>query len=200
MRKASFFIPLLFFNHLFSQPNFRNDTSYRSFGNWILPKIDSAFKLDKDNIFEYRVWILPALKRIKTLFILSLKNDKWQIRSFNYGWRPVTESSLEFFLEESKSKNEDLRVLINEIGQNNYLDIPDGDSLKDRRGEIADAGVLDGESYCFELISKRSKRSYFYHCPGYNAKAYNYIKEFQQVINIIKALYRFYGIKDYRVC
>lgn len=54
---------------------------YTAYRNWF-DKIDSVYHLQKDNDFELRVWIRPALSFYPLLFTLSCQNNKWKARLF----------------------------------------------------------------------------------------------------------------------
>ena len=183
----------------FSQISFENDSSYFPYQPKTYLRIDSMGHLNKDVDFEYRLWVSPALKYKHYLFIISLKEEKWGLRWFEYGWKQVQDSSFRDFAER-KPFNNNIKSLVAELEKNEFLKIPAANDVKDSTGKIADVAALDGVFFSFELISKENKRAYFYHCPEYNMKEYPYIKTFQQVINIIKAIFRYCGLGDFYIC
>lgn len=189
----------LSFKSLVAQQVFENDKDFSPFLHNAYKKIDSTFNLDKKVDFEYRIWVVPALRPTYFLFVVTQKENQWNFRWFEYG-RSFTDSTSARLIKEKETPGKDINQLIKKFEENQYLAIPRADKVKDSTGQVADLAVLDGISYCFELISKKNKRFYFYHCPGYHEKEYPYVITFEQVMNIIRALLRYCGLGDTYIC
>jgi hypothetical protein len=183
-----------------SQLSFPDDIDFRPFLQRSINNIDSAFHLEKDNEFEFRLWVSPALSHRRYCFILTLKEKKWIARLFLDGYKPYQDSLVTRDLQEINIEKDNLDILVKELEKNNYLLIPSPETLVNKEGKPADVPVLDGVLYHFELIGQKSKRSYSYQCPALKSEEYGYIKEFRQVVNIISAVLKFCNIKDHRIC
>jgi len=194
--KKSILFTLIICQQAIAQPVFKNDSSYSAYGKWVLPELDSVFHLNNNPDFTFRVWIDVYLQMRKQVFILSLKDGKWSARFFVYGWKvkPGTDTLDGKEYLEIKAPEDKIPDLLKGLEKNNYLDIPESETLRDRKGKLAHQYVLDGTFYCFELISANSKRLYSYHCPGVDKKAYPYIKTFKQVLNIIGLVHKYFGL------
>ena len=70
------------FTHVFCQPIFNNDTSFKASSETLYSIIDSSFNLEKNNDFEMRFWCTYSKTMKRQLFILALKNNNWTARLF----------------------------------------------------------------------------------------------------------------------
>jgi hypothetical protein len=186
---------------LFSQPRFENDTSsYNHYSNIVIGKIDTSFKLEKENDFEFRLSILPARSRYHCLFILSLKNGIWGTRLFEYEFKPSQQTFTISDVQEKTIRSTEIEKLLNQLNENHYLSIPDEKTLVDKEGKpTLNQTARDGIVHYFELINAKSRRSYYYDCPSSNAKKYEYIDAYRQVKNIINAIFTYCRIsKQFR--
>lgn len=178
-----FFNPLTF-NIVNSQPVFQNDSTFKPFHKSLFNEIDSAFKLDKEAQFELRFWTLSSKTMKRQLFILSLKNSNWTARLFS---RTVYQKDT---LIEISVIQTNLNKLWKKLKKKNLLTIPREEDLVDKNGNQINDPIHDGVSYLFELISTENKRWYWYHCPKSFSEDYKYIKEYKDVVGIIKIVYK----------
>lgn len=176
------------------QFSFKNDTSFAPFFQSFIKKVDSSFTLSKENAFELRFWALQAKTQDKYLFILTNKNNSWTARLFTekgHYAEPLAEKELQ---PGNPAK------LWEQLNKKNLLAIPDNSELKDKKDNVLDVSAYDGATYIFELITKTNKRSYLYHCPKINAEEYKNIKEFGQVVAMIRLIYSYCGISPNYIC
>ena len=184
------------FQRLSAQPIFENDEKFKPFFKRAYNNINSKFQIKNNANFEYRFWAVRGLDMTYVLFILTQKDNKWNIRCFNNGWGSDIRSNDKYGLKEIKAADTNLIQLVTLLENNDFLQIPDQRSLKDSLGNRAEVAVADGELYIFDVISKKNKRSYSYHCPDAGIKEYPYIRSYEQVINIIKAIFKYYKLND----
>ena len=171
-----------------AQFDFPNDSAYRPFLKSTYKQIDRKFHLEKAPEFELRIWTNSFVMGISDLFILSYKQSKWTARLFrNTDYKEIDEKRLPDIYLDS---------LWAGLMANNVLTIPESKFLKDSSGREAQIGINDGTHYVFELSAGKNKRSYFYHCPQTHAEEYKYIKEFTQVVNILKLIFSFCNTTD----
>jgi hypothetical protein len=188
-RFMKFFLLLLLFNLLIAksmvaQPVFKNDTAFRPFSQQLVTTIDSNFHLKSNADFELRFWTLIAKTLERRLFILYLDNGKWTARLFR------KTSFLKDTLVEITVKQDKLKKLRERLNEYKLLTIKNEAELRDKYGNEINDPVYDGISYCFELITGKNKRSYWYHCPKSSAENYPYIKEYKYIVKIITLIYQ----------
>jgi hypothetical protein len=178
------FFTLLTLKSAFSQPIFKNDTSYKPFSQNLAKEIDSNFHLEKNVDFEMSFWTLISKTMERRLFVLSLNNGKWTARLFKKTYY-LTDTLVEVSISQ---KN--LEKLWKNLNKNNLLTISEEFELRDKKGNEINDRVHDGISYSFEFISKKNKRGYWYHCPKRFSEEYKYIKEYKYVLDIIRLIYK----------
>lgn len=195
--KITFFIlisiVLSFKNNIRAQPVFNNDTSHTSIFESLIHQVDSSFSLEKNVDFELRFWTLISKTAERRLFILYLKDSKWSARFFQ---KIIFQKDT---LKEVPVSQENLEALWKQLKKNRILTLPHEDDLRDKNGkEILDP-VYDGHSYRFELLTKKNKRSYRYTCPNSFSKDYRNIKEYKQVVKLVRLIYKYLKI-EYYIC
>jgi hypothetical protein len=183
----------------FGQFSFKNDSTDSRIQSGAMEEIDKKFHLQKDNNFEFRLFIFPKFSDAKeglSIFIMTFKNGEWKARLFQNAWSP--KNSQEIPLQTSG-----IDSLWRELDKNEALTIPLAQTLVDKKGEIL-LDQLQGDnnsmSYSFELLTKNAVRHYAYKCPLEFLKKYDYIETFKKVSNIVQLILRFCGIDSKLSC
>lgn len=195
--------PLLLFlviaNVSFGQFSFKNDSTDMRIQSGSMEEIDKKFNLQKDNDFEFRLFIFPKWSDNKeglSLFILTSKNGVWKARLFQNAWSP-NES------HEIPLGTDGIDSLWKELNENDVLTIPLAQDLVDKKGEII-IEQLQGDnnsiSYSFELLTKTAYRNYGYKCPLEFSKKYDYIVTFKKVSKIVQLILQFCQIGNKLSC
>lgn len=164
-----------------------------------MEEIDKKFHLQKDNDFEFRLFIFPKLSDTKeglSIFLLTYKNSESKARLFQNAWSPNNSQEIPLRIDSIDS-------LWRELDKNNALTIPLAQTLVDKKGEIL-IDQLQGDDnsilYSFELVTKDAVRHYAYKCPLEYSKKYDYIETFRKVSNIVRLILQFCGIENKMSC
>lgn len=202
--KATTIIPIsiLLFKCSFGQIDFVDDTALDDRFLDLNQKIDSAFKLERSNDFEFRLWTQASMTSYKNLFILSKKGSLWKARFF--------ESSVSRKREfrEIVIRNNKLDSLWQRLEANQVLTLPTQDSLKfkmkifiadtsyalDAEDTYKQVQIMDGISYNFQLFSGRKRRVYDYHCPQSYSRNYPNVEELYRAFAIIVLVRKYVGL------
>lgn len=180
--------------HSFGQFTFKDDNTDMRIQGGVMEEIDKKFNLQKDNEFEFRLFILPNRSDNQEglyIFIISFNSGLWKSRLFKNAWS--TEQSQEIPL-----KSDGLDNLWKELDKNNVINIPLAQTLVDKSGKIVIDQLERGDSsilYSFELLTKDAYRSYAYKCPLKFSKKYDYISTFKSVSNIVQLILLFCKIE-----
>jgi hypothetical protein len=183
----------------FGQFSFKNDSTDSRIQSGAMEEIDKKFNLQKDNDFEFRLFIFPKWSDTKeglSIFILTFKNGGWKARLFQNAWS--TKNSQEIPL-----RTEGIDSLWKELDKNDALTIPLAQNLVDKKGEILiDQLQADNNSilYSFELLTKTAVRHYAYNCPLEFSKKYEYIVTFKKVSKIVQLILQFCRIENKLSC
>jgi hypothetical protein len=177
-----------------AQFDFQNNPNYKPFLSKTYKKTERVYHLNHNNDFELRFWAVRFLDMNINLFVLSSKDGVWSARFFNNA------ETGDFSLKEKKLAEENIGELWDGLIENNILSISNSSLLKDSSGKEATIAINDGTSYNFELVTPKSKRDYFYHCPKEHALEYKYIKEFSWVVNIIELIFKYCKLSDELLC
>lgn len=143
--------------------------------------IDNLYQVTRQGDFQLLFWMLPGQQDRRTLLALTNKNGQWQARYFE---RQKEDGSLTW--KERSISQEGIETLWKGLQENDVLHIKSSADLKDLSFRPVEGGVL----YFFELLDKKGKRAYYYHCPKHQQQ-YNNHKEFSRIINMIQLLYKF---------
>ena len=183
----------------FGQFSFKNDSTDSRIQSGAVEEIDKKFRLQKDNDFEFRLFIFPKVSDAQeelTIFIMTFKNGKWKARLFQNAWSPKNS-------QEIRLRTEGIDSLWRELAKNDALTIPLAQTLADKEGEIV-TDQLQGDNnsmlYSFELLTKDAVRQYAYKCPLEFSRKYEYIETFKKVSNIVQLILRFCGIENKLSC
>ncbi|MBB5437766.1 hypothetical protein HDC92_001440 [Pedobacter sp. AK017] len=160
--------------------------------------VDSTFHLDKNYIFELRLWKRHLSYNFDDVFILRLKNNKWTARYFDlkdsFGDKTkFTERKVD------QTKADQLWV---KLVENKVLTIPDEKVLQDRLllYKIDSANIdlviqrismTDGVLYGFELSTPDKKRHFSYSNPESLLKYYGNVEELYRVVIINMLIQKF---------
>lgn len=168
-------------------------------------QVDSIFKLDKNYEFELRIWEIGGLFNYRKVFIMTLKDYKWNIRYFDWDFNIKKDIKL----KEISLKNADINLLwrkihdqhyVNQIPSkefiahrfiNYYVDYENPEYSGGKRTEI-----LDGRIYNFELLKPDKKRYFNYDNPQEFHKTFPNIEELFHVSAVIAFIEKY--IKDNR--
>jgi len=183
----------------FGQFSFKNDSIDSRIQSGAMDEIDKKFRLQKDNDFEFRLFIFPKFSDTKeglSIFIMTFKNGEWKARLFQNAWSPKDS-------QEIPLRAGGIDSLWREVDKNDALTIPLAQTLVDKKGEILiDQLQSDNNSmlYSFELLTKNTVRHYAYKCPFEFSRKYDYIEPFKKVSNIVQIILRFCGIENKLSC
>ena len=165
-----------------------------SYYSSIISELDSISKFDHTNDFELRLFVSVDYFKKGTVFLMASKKGHWYAKFFESFRDTLTH------FKETIIRTDSISHLWNDLLNNNVLTIPNSWDLRDSVKLEPNSQVLDGTNYIIELISKDSKRRYSYHCPKSMMEEYPYILAYKNVVTIIKLIYRFCGISNFRVC
>jgi hypothetical protein len=152
--------------------------------------IDALYQVSKKGDFQLLFWMLPGQLDRRTLLVLTSNNNQWQARYFerqkengNLTWKeqPVSQHGLE--------------TLWKGLLENDVLHVKSSGEIKDLSFHPVEGGTL----YFFELLDKKGKRAYYYHCPKHQQQ-YNNHKELSRIINMIQLLNNFTQEKQKPIC
>ena len=177
-----------------SQITFKNDAAYVSYYSGILNEIDSISKFDHNNDFELRLFVSVDYFKKGRVFLMASKKGHWYAKFFESFRDTLTH------FKETKIRTDSIAHLWKSLLNNNVLTIPNSWELRDSINEKPQTQVIDGTNFIIELITKNSKRRYSYHCPKSMKEEYPYILAYQNVVTIIKLIYQFCGISNFKVC
>jgi hypothetical protein len=183
----------------FGQFSINDDSTDSRIQSGAMEEIDKKFHLQKDNDFEFRLFIFPKLSDTKeglSIFLLTYKNSESKARLFQNAWSPNNSQEIPLRIDSIDS-------LWRELDKNNALTIPLAQTLVDKKGEIL-IDQLQGDDnsilYSFELVTKDAVRHYAYKCPLEYSKKYDYIETFRKVSNIVRLILQFCGIENKMSC
>jgi hypothetical protein len=181
--------------------SFNRDTTELKINTHYNRILDSAYKLDKNYDFEFRLWKRYLSNNFDNVFIMRLRNNQWTASYYDrnngiidriiFTERPVDQSRL----------NQLWELLV----QNNVLTLPDQRALNERMvtyvvdttnpqyGRIKKVNITDGILYCFELSTPTKKRFYSYGNPQVYLKHYGNIEELYNAVVIILLIEKFLG-------
>ena len=152
--------------------------------------IDALYQVSGKGDFQLLFWALQGKQDRRTLLVLTNQNKQWQARYFkrqNDSGR-LTWKELPVF-------QEGIEKLWKGLQENDVLHLKSSEDLKDLSFHPVEGGVL----YYFELLDKKGKRAYYYHCPKLQQQ-YNNHKEFSLIINMIQLLNEFIQDNQNPVC
>jgi hypothetical protein len=149
--------------------------------------IDSTFKITKDYTFELRLWSRYLHANFDNVFILTLKDKKWDARYFHQGTGKFIEDSL----DQSKV-NKLWGLMLN----HKVLTLPRYDAIRSKlvkykldtvnfNENIQMMGMTDGVYYSFELQTPQSKKTYEYGNPRFYFKEFPNVEELYHVVSLI---------------
>lgn len=157
-------------------------------------RIDSIFKLSKDNDFELRFTITSLGKCDFNIFILSAKEAKWNARLYQ-----MECSDTSFKWIERKSNN-DPEKLWKKLKANQLLTLPSAEDIKDSTGEPRYIPILDGASYTFILINKKGHRTYGYHCLKSYAEDFPEVAAYHLALRNVRLILDFFDEDERMLC
>lgn len=164
--------------------------------------IDSAFKLDKNYEFEFRLWKRHLEYNFDNVFILRLVNNKWIARYFDlnecYG-------DIRKF-KERKVDQTKVNQLWRLLEQHKVLSLPSQEALNEKlqsysidtvrfSSSISRTYLTDGILYSFQLADPDKVRHYSYACPQTYLKNYGNVEELYHAVYIIILIEKFLGQK-----
>lgn len=152
--------------------------------------IDALYRVSKEGDFQLFFWLLQGQQDRRTLLVLTNKNKQWQARYFE---RQKDGGSLTW--KDLPVSQEGIDTVWKGLQENDVLHIKSSEDLKDFSFRPLEGGVL----YYFELLDKKGKRAYYYHCPRHQQQ-YNNHKELGRIINMIHLLYNFTREKQKPIC
>lgn len=175
---------ILFFTlSLEAQIKFNGDPDYTP--SDIDERIDRAFKVKKNNDFEFRfeATASPLSKpRITMIFLMTQRGRQWEARLFKFIESPER-------YEELKVNNTNLAALWDQLIAQNVLTVANTRSLKDKNGKpVILHPATDASSYRFSFVTRDAKRSYTYSNPNAASREYPDVKEFKEVENMINLI------------
>lgn len=168
-------------------------------------ELDSIFKLEKNYEFELRIWQRGDLFYYRKVFIMTLKDYKWNIRYFD--WDFNIKKDIKF--REIPLKTADMNMLWRHIHDQHYINQIQSEEFITHRyinysvdyenPEESGGGrteFLHGRTYNFELLKPDKKRYYNYVNPQEFQKAFRNIEELYHVSAILAFVDKY--IKDNR--
>ena len=153
-------------------------------------EIDALYQVSKKGDFQLRYWMLPGQQDRRTLLVLTNNNNEWQARYFE---RQKENGGLSW--KEQRIPQQGLETLWKGLLENDVLHIKSSEEIKDLSFHPVEGGTL----YFFELLDKKGKRAYYYHCPKHQQQ-YNKHGEFGSIINMIQLLNNFTQEKQKPIC
>ncbi len=169
-------------------------------------QIDSIFKLEKEYEFELRIWESGDLINYRKVFIMTLKDYKWNIRYFD--WDFNIKKYLKF--KEIPLNTADMNMLWIHIYDQHYVNqIPSEEFISHRfinyfvdyeNPENSRGGrteLLHGRTYNFELLKPDKKRYFNYYSPQEFHKIFPNIEELYHVLAVIAFVEKY--INDNRI-
>lgn len=155
-----------------------------------IKEIDAFYQVSGKGDFQLLYWMLPGQEDRRTLLVLTNINKQWQARYFE---RRKDSSRLSW--KELPVSQEGIEIVWKGLQENDVLQIKSSEDIRDFSFHPLESGVL----YFFELLDKKGKRAYYYHCPRHQQQ-YNNHKELIRVVNIIQLLSDFTREKQKPVC
>jgi hypothetical protein len=152
--------------------------------------IDALYQVSGKGDFQLLFWMLPGQEDRRTLLVLTNKDQQWQAGYFE---RQKEDGRL--IWKEIPVSQQGIEALWKGLQENDVLHINSSENIKDLSFHPVEGGVL----YYFELLDKKGKRGYYYHCPRHQQQ-YNNHKEFSRIINMIQLINNFTQEKQKRIC
>lgn len=161
--------------------------------------LDSAYSLNNEYEFQFRLWKRHLSSSFDDVFVLTLKDKKWTARYFNL--RISGKNTSQF--SERPVKQLYVNQLWEMLLKNNLLSLPDQSVLEDKMVSyeidtanlqyptIKSLDVMDGTLYCFELLSPDGKRYYSHGNPLRYLKEYSNIRELYNAALIVMLIEKF---------
>jgi hypothetical protein len=157
--------------------------------------IDSVYKITKDYTFELRLWSRYLSNNFDNVYILTLKDKKWNARHFNNGRGKFIESQVD---------QTNVYKLWGLMLNHNVLTLPRADAIRplmvkyevdtiNFQGPAKIIGIHDGVFYSFELQTPTSKKTYEYGNPKFYFDTYPNVKELFNVVNLVFMVRKFLG-------
>jgi hypothetical protein len=157
--------------------------------------IDSTFKIARDYTFELRLWSRYLSSNFDNVYILTLKDKKWNARHFGKGIGKFIENPVD-----QTSVNKLWGLMLN----HKVLTLPRYDAIRPRlvkyeldtvnfQGSTSIMGMNDGVLYSFELQTPESRRTYEYSNPKVYFDNYPNIEELYNVVNLVFMVRKFLG-------
>jgi len=149
--------------------------------------IDSTFKINKDYTFELRLWSRYLQNNFDNVYILTLKDKKWNARYFHQGTGKFTEDQLD---------QSNVNKLWGLMLDHHVLTLPRYEVIRPKlvkyeldtinfQGNIKMMGMTDGVFYSFELQTPTSKKTYEYGNPSVYFREFPNVEELYNVVSLI---------------
>ncbi len=184
----------------YSQYDFKNDKRYIPDNSRFLDIIGLE-TFDSNNQFEMRVWINPSFKP-SDLCRFILRNDStWYAEKYDL-WRKRKGTTYE---KETIELGKNWSVVMDTLISWRILSLPNWIDVRDEwKGEMqifegdtlyGKCVVADGTGYTIELLTKKSKRQYHFHCPKTYRDYYKNVDDLNSIVKILERVFNEIGYK-----
>lgn len=150
-------------------------------------ELDSAFQIKKDYTFELRLWSRYLSLNHDNVYILTLKDRKWNARFFNH---------LSGKFAEEKVDQTNVDKLWGLMYTHKVLTLPNSDSIQSKlvkyeldtvnfSGTVNMVRLTDGVLYSFELKTPTTKKTYEYGNPKFYFREFPNVEELYHVVSLV---------------
>jgi hypothetical protein len=151
---------------------------------------------DSENLFEMRVWINPSFNP-SDLCRFVLRNDStWYAEKYNL-WRKRKGTNFE---KETVELGKDWNIVMDSLIDWGILTLPNWIDVRDDwKGEMkifegdtlyGKCVVADGTGYTIELLTKKNKRQYNFHCPKTYRDYYKNVNDLNSIVKILEKIFK----------